>query len=96
MILSIKEAKEILIDEFRHYHHVYENPLGNAGADRKIRNLIFACIRENVSKSACTETMNSVLSLFPIGERAQEEIHCLIEVYYAAKELLDSGYYTFR
>lgn len=95
-VLSVKEAQGMLIDEFEMYPYVYDGPLGHAGTDIKIRNLIFACIRENLSKSECSDLLNGILSLYQIEEKDKMDIQYLVELYYAAKELIDSGYYTFR
>lgn len=96
MELSVREATDMLYDEFDRLPYTVHEPLGNAGTDRKIRNLIFACIHENLPRTDCESAMNSIINSFPFDGNDIVSIRELIKIYYAAKELLDSGAYQFR
>lgn len=47
MKYDVESAKEALIDEFTIASHAREDPLGNAGASRKIQNYLIACVETN-------------------------------------------------
>ena len=83
---NIEDAKQILVDEFNDAPYTRNDLLGNAACNRKIKDLIFCYIREDIPQAECEKEIRTLMiDSKVLKEKIENDIVPLIDMYYKGK-----------